>query len=302
MKRNLIFLAGLMALLPATAAIASERVTYDVDASVGAYYDSSVGLSELDENTGTHDSAVKAKVGLAAKVRFTPRFSTRLSYDYGNTSYQRFDEFDLGLHHAAVDFGATTPHATFGLTLDRFDGVLAGDHYVTLSQVSPNVSHLFGSKLFVRAAWTGSRKNYDSLVTRDATNSAWRADSYVLFDGMRRHLAIGLGRGNEDAVADELDFASVRASLAYAFPIETSHLSMALKMRLRYESRDYRNATESIGEQRRDERLRFGLNARVPFSEHVALESDVDYSLHESNLESADVEKLVAGLKLSVSF
>ncbi len=279
-----------------------QRVDFDFDASAGLEHDSNVGLVELDNNSGEADSATLLAAGLNVTLAMSKQTSLRVGYDYSDTSYQQYSDFDLALHHAVAELAYSGRHIDLAVAADRYEGVLDGEDYLTLTQYSPSMSKLIGSRLFVRGAYIAASKEYDLLDTRNAESDAARLDTYWLFDGMNRYLSLGLQKIAEDAVDPELTYDGMQAAIAYGHTVKFPLMRLQLKAQLRYEQRDYANVTQSINARRDDQRLRGSLVASIPFTDYLEVEATVEHTDNESNLDSASIDKMVYGLGLAVRF
>jgi len=279
-----------------------QRVSFGVDARAGVQYDSNVGIVELDDNSGEPDQATALAAAIDATIRPGKPVSLRFGYDYADTAYRRFSEFDLTLHHAVAALKFSNQCLDAAVTVDRYAGILDSDRYLTLTQYSPSVSKLFGSRVFLRAAYTASSKNYDVLGTRSSTGSAVRLDSYLLLDGMNRYLSLAVQQSREDAVDPELDYHGMSVALAYGHRVTMPLLQLRLKAQVRYGQRDYLNNTESIDTNREDSRLRAAVAATIPFTDHIELECTVERTDNGSNLESAVIDKVIYRVGLAMQF
>ena len=279
-----------------------QPMQFGFDASAGFEYDSNVALQDLDASSGEADTATLLDAGLYVQVAAGASGSVRLGYDVSATAYQDFSEYDLTLHHVNLDLSRSGRFFDAAIAVDRFDGVLNGDDYVSFTQVSPSISRLFGDRVFLRGAYIAAEKEYDALSTRNADSAAVRIDTYWLLDGMDRYWSIGLRKSTEDAQDPELDFDAALLAIAYAHSFELPSMTLQFKAQIRYEERDYLNITQSIGSRRKDERFRGGLSAIVPFNKYVQLEADVELTDNQSNQATAELERMKFGVNLAVNF
>lgn len=294
-------LALIAALAFAVAAQADEqKASFDFNFGAGYSQDSNVGIADIDNNSGSSDTARTLEAGISSKLPLTNALQLRLGYDYSDTAYSELSEFDLGLHHGVLEIGLDAAGFNTAITIDRYVAYLDGEEYLGITQVTPNVSKLFSNFLYLRVGYTDSTKEYDVLTNRDADNESLRVDAYWLIDGMDRYIAIGLQSGEENAVDDEFDYDSFMSMLTLGQTL--SAVPVELKAQLKLENRDYRHVTESIQALRRDDRLRASLTATIPLSNHVELQGTIERSDTESNLESANVDKMVYGLNISATF
>lgn len=280
----------------------SRKASFDIDAEAGYHSDSNVGIADIDSNSGTSDNAVKVGLGASADLPLGDRFGVRIGYDYDNTAYENLNEYDLTLHHGVAELSADFAGFEVALAADRFDAQLDGEDYLSMSQVSPSLSRLFGSHLFARVAYIDATKEYELLSNRDASNEALRVDVYWLLDGMNRYIALGMQSGDENAIDDELDFESVQSMLTYGHKLRFGALQVKLKTQLKLENRDYLNVTESLGQTRRDDRLRASFSAAIPLPGNFELKGLVEHASTESNLESARIDKLSYGVSVAAAF
>ena len=295
---------ALFALLSALAtAEAKERAPeFGFEAGAGYQYDSNVSLAEIDQNTGEADSALLLNAGVNASLPIAGKLAFNIGYDYAQTSYRQFSQFDLALHHGNAELALGVAGFDTSVTLDRFDARLDHGKFLDITQVSPAVGRLFGERFYLRGAYVHADKSYAESETRNALNEAIRADAYLLIDGMKRYLSFGYRVDAEDAIDDELDFDGNRAMLAYGHRIELGRVDLGVKATLQYENRDYLHVTESIGERRRDQRLRASLNTTVQLTEYFAITGSADYADNRSNLASAAFDEMVYTLGLNLEF
>ncbi len=304
MKNQYRFLAiaWIAASLPALSGASENGLELGFDASAGYQFDSNVNVAEIDTSTGESDSAILLHAGVNGALPVTSKLAFNLVYDYSQTSYRQFSDFDIALHHAQATLNYGIAGLDTAVSLDRFAARLGRERFLDINQVSPSVAHLFGETVYLRAAFTRADKNYAEAVSRNAINDAVRADAYFLFDGMKHYLSLGYDTNREDALDAELDFKGTRSMLAYGHRIELGSLAVDLKARLQFETRDFANVTETIDERRRDKRLRAGFSALVPLSEYFVLSSEVEYANNRSNLATADFDETLYTISLMLDF
>lgn len=305
LKRNSFSIVVALVILGAAPAATAADTTwrFDFDVAAGAQYDGNVGVVDIDANSGEADSVILLSGG--GKLSYAPArlpFSFSAGYDYSGTSYMRFAEFDLDLHHGVAEMQYSNSYFDAALAYDQYEGVLDGDAYVSISQVSPSIAHLFGSRVYARAAWIASSRDYDLQSERNAENSALRLDTYVLLDNLDRYVSLGIQVSDETAAADEFEYGGYQVSLAYMHTFELELTQLKLKSSLRYEDRDYVFDTPSIGAPRQDQRWRVGVEGEVPFSDHVSLHAILEHTDNSSNLEAAALQKDTAGIELRIKF
>lgn len=290
-----------LVLLCCSGTAAAGSASFDFDATVGLRSDSSVALADIDTLAGESDTATQLDVGATAKIPLGDALRLELGYDFSATDYDTLDAFDLDLHHGraalGLQLGATDAH----LAVDRFDGNLDGDDYVTVTQVSPSLSRLLGQRLYVRLAYTRSDTRYAFLEQRDATGDAIRGDAYWLLNGMSHFVALTLETNAEDARDDAFDYDGVAAALSWGYTLGSRSRSPSLRAGLRYEERDFDRVQED-GMRRVDERVKARLTAELPVTDFLTVSALAERSRNESVLDAADLDRTVYGLEVGVSF
>lgn len=293
-----------LALLAITGHARAEEGQFDFsfDATVGGQYDSNVALVDLDSNAGEPDLSMLLEAGVGIKTKLTDRTSLKLGYDYAGTNYLTYSEFDLALHHGHVSVATRLDKFDAGLSLDRYEGLLSGEDYLSLTQLSPNISRLIGEHWYLRGALLLTDKSYATVEARDATANALRTDIYYLVDGLRHYVALGTQFTGEDAMDAAYDFDGTQAILTYGRQVQWLTTDVDLKAQFRYEQRDYAGPNYAGQSTRRDQRMRLRLSTSFPFSEHVSLDTWLEHSHNQSTLEEANLDRTIIGTEISVSF
>lgn len=290
------------ALVPGLCTAGERKPDFNIGFGAGYQYDSNVALVELDDISGTADTAKRLHAAVDATLPLTRRARLMLGYDIDSTAYAEQDAFDLVLQHATAGMAVTLAGTEFGIAADRYDADLAGEGYLVLSQVTPSVAHLFGSSLYARLAYSNAAKRFDTDDTRDADTQTWRTDLYWLLDGMNRYVSISAQSMDEDALDDALDFGGHAAALAFGQVFENRVVTVKLKTELRYESRNYAALAESEEAPRQDRRLRAGATLSIPIGEHVELGAELARIANTSTLDGAEFDRTMAGLTFDVAF
>jgi hypothetical protein len=270
----------------------------DLNASAGYRYDSNVNIAELDQSSGEADNAVLLEVGVNGRFPLSEKFSLNAGYKFTSTRYAVFSEYDLAMHNLQAELVYRIGRGQAGLAANRFAVQLAGDGFVDVTQLSPNVSRLFANRYYLRAAYTRAEKSYADLATRDAVNDSFRGDAYFLLDGMDRHIAINIQGESEDAVDPSLDYSGVRGGIAFGHRFD----DLQLKTWLQYGQRHYAVAAEGNDAPREDTRVRGGVTASYTLLNHLQLIGELEYANTDSNVPEARLEEIVATLNLAVSF
>ena len=275
---------------------------FDFRSSAGYQYDSNVNVAEIDANTGQGDTALVVDVGVGASLRLNERLSVDLGYAYSGTRYRQFSEFDLSIHHLRGALGYRIAGFDAGLSLDRFATYLDDEVFLNITRVSPSLSRMFGDRLYLRGAFVRAEKSYPELEERNAVNESYRADAYLLLDGMRRYFAFALERDSEDALSDALDYDGIATKLTWGHRLEAGSLPVHVKAHVRFESRDYRTLPDADEGPRRDDRRRFGLGVGLPLAEHFEIAGQAEFTDNASTLEAAVYDEMAYMLSVGAEF
>lgn len=294
---------ALVGTLFGTAVLADDRrFEFDVNAGFTAQYDTNVAIVELDSSAGEADVANVFDAGIGTKARIGRGLQLRLGYDYSGTRYREFADFDLDLHHGHASLSMQKGPTESSVAVDRFEGVLAGQDYLVQTQISPSISRLFGTRWYLRGAYTRADKSFETLEDRNATSDALRADAYLLFDGMDHYVAASVQSQKENARSTDYTFDSVMGQLSWGYHVELPATEIMLKTQLRFEERDYGAVMPASASRRVDDRHRASIAASIPLSEHFSVEASVDHTRNTSELADANLERTVYAMKFSVEF
>lgn len=305
MISSALFLVGALAASIATAA--DDRIDFSGEAATGIEYDSNVSVIDLDKNTGRGDASLLTDLGLGADITITEAFALKLGYDWSQTRYQDFSDFDLSMHQASAALKYDPGMFDAGLALHYVDAQLGGDDFLEMRRFSPSLAKLFGERLYLRGAYVRADKNHRTDAGRSAVSDGLSADAFWFLNGPRRYIALGLLIAGEDASNDDFDYDGQRLKLTYAQRIDGSAFDVDLKFRLQLERRDYRQVLESSflepnPSRRADERQRAALLVDVPVNERLAVKGGVEYARNVSTLASADFDEVSYFARLAAAF
>ncbi|MEZ5894076.1 MAG: hypothetical protein R3C58_13150 [Parvularculaceae bacterium] len=275
---------------------------FTVEVSAGVEYDSNVSVNEVDNNTGADDFAAVIDADVEFETKLSEETQLQFGYSFSQSLHEEFTNFDLQSHFGSAelshDFGGFDMGAAYRLIYTR----LGGDGFMLMQQFSPYFSKFFGKKLFLRADYTYTDKNFENRTDRDAKVHAGGADFYYFFNGVRTYFVLGYRYENEDATDDQFDFSSNNLKARIAQRIPFGSRDAKLKLGYRYESRDYSSITPSISAIRDDTRHRFQAELEIPLTDRLYALAEYEHAAFSSNLPSADYDQDLASLKLGVRF
>ncbi|MEQ9314227.1 MAG: hypothetical protein RLN72_00155 [Henriciella sp.] len=293
---------ALAVLATAAPALGEETTKLTFEASAGVAGDSNVGAPDLDQNTDQGDVALLLRGKIQLDVKPTKQLVLRGGYEASQTSYQDFGAFDLTMHRGFAEAEYDFDVVKAGVMANYVHARLDGDGYLDYTQVSPNVSKLFGDELFLRGAYVRTEKDFKTSDGRDASGDAGRVDVFYFLDGTRQYVTVGGEVGTEDADSDlfDLDHASAKGAFVQRFGM----LGRDAKMRLgaEIEQRDY-DAVDPVIEARREDKIVSATSdLEVPLYGPVSMDLGYEYRDRSSNLDSADYDEHVGSVELKVAF
>lgn len=295
-------LLGLAAGFAGTQATAQETYDLSFEAGAGITGDSNVGVPDLDQNTDQGDIALLLRGKTQLDIKPNDRLVLRGGYEFTQTSYQDFDAFDLQTHRGFAEAEYDFDLFKAGVLSNFVHARLDDEGYLDYTQVSPNVSRLFGDQLFLRAAYVRTEKDFKTSDGRDATGDAGRFDAFIFMNGTRQYISLGGELGEEDADADQFDFTSGTAKARYIQRFDLLGREAKFRLGAEYEQRDYDSITPLIDVRREDRIASADSDLEIALHGPLAMDLGYEYRDRQSNLESADYDEHVGSVELKVSF
>ena len=268
------------------------------EASAGLEYDSNVSVEEVDRSSNESDYAATFEAGIGAKQPLPLNTTLQLTYDFSTSLYKTFSEVNRQTHILGSAFAWKTEVIDSDLSLYYIHSRLDGDRFLELYRVSPALSGFLSRRWFARAAYVYQDKTIAERALRDATTNSGEFDLYFFARGLRQYVNLGYRYKDEDAQAAQLDFRSDSFKLRYVQRIDAWSKLLKLELSWRYEDRDYRSDTPSIGEKRRDDRHRLGVDLEIPLGERSAVQLYFGHGDYASNLQRVDYRQNIAGTRL----
>ena len=293
-------LAAGYALLLSHSAVAETAVSGEV--SLGYEYDSNVSVDELDRNSNVGDGGVLFSADISLDHDLTDETSASASYAYSRIDYQDFDFLSRETHMLGGNLSSKWDKVTAGINYFYIDARLDGNEFLTYHRASPSLSGFVSKRWFLRGAYVFGDKKIARRPGRDAQNHGAELDAYYFWRGLRRYINVGYVYRQEDSEAARFKYKSHQVKVRAVQRFEIFSKLSTLELGLRYEDRDYDEATPSIGEKRADERVRATVEFDLPVTDRVNWGVYGGYSDYLSNLPSADYDQTVVGTRIEFSF
>ena len=286
--------------LSSVSAHAETSVSGEV--SLGYEYDSNVSVDELDRNSSVGDGGVLFAADISVDHDFTDKTSASASYGYSRIDYQDFEFLNRETHMLGGNLSSKWDDVTAGINYFYINARLDGNDFLTYHRVSPSLSGFVSKRWFLRGAYVFGDKTIANRPGRDAQNHGTELDGYYFWRGLRRYINLGYVYRQEDSQAARFKYEAHQVKLRVVQRFEVFSKLSTLELGLRYEDRNYDEATPSIGERRSDERLRTTIEFDVPLTDRINWRVYAGYSDYVSNLPSADYDQSILGTLIELTF
>ncbi|MCJ7420520.1 hypothetical protein [Sphingomicrobium astaxanthinifaciens] len=293
------FLACATLLAPASA-LAQDDFSLKLEA--GAVYDSQLVVDEIDLEQADGDVAFRLGADLEYQPVDTDAFELEFGYDFGQSIYLDFDEFNLQSHVADVNASTRIAGARLGARYAFSHYRLGGDALFDMQSIAPSISGFVADGVFARAFYTYNDKDFSVLDGRDATGNQLGASVFKFFNNNAGFVSVSGRWEEEDAVDPAFDYDGFVVGADLKLPIAGGRDGPHVQFGIDYRDRDYKAITPSIGEIRTEDRFRGEVELSVPVGAGLSAEIGYRYTNRSSNLPSADYteNRLSAGMVLEL--
>lgn len=296
MKNSILKASLFSATAFASTGAAAQDVSLELEA--GAFYDSQLVVDEIDLEQTNGDFGFRLGADLEVEAIDTDAFELEFGYDFGQTIYTDFDEFNLQSHTADVSAATRVAGARLGVRYAFSHYRLDGDALFNMHSVTPSVSGFIADGVFARGYYRYADKDFDTRNERDATGHQVGASVFKFFDDNAGFVSLSGRWETEDAVDPALDYDGFALGADVRLPIAGGRDGPHVQLGVDYRNRDYEAITPSINEIRTEDRFRGEAELTVPISEQFRIETGYRYTNRNSNLPSADYNehRLSAGV------
>ena len=270
--------------------------------SVGYEYDSNVSVDELDKSSSVGDGGALFSADISLDHDFTDNTSASASYGYSRIDYQDFEFLNRETHMLGGNVSSKWEKVTAGINYFYINARLDGNDFLTYHRASPSLSGFVSKRWFLRGAYVFGDKTIARRPGRDAQNHGTELDAYYFWRGLRRYINLGYVYRQEDSQAARFKYKAHQIKLRAVQRFEVFSKLSTLELGLRYEDRNYDEATPSIGERRNDERVRATVEFDLPLTDRINWRVYGGYSDYLSNLPSADYDQSLIGTTVELSF
>lgn len=267
--------------------------------SAGVEYDSNVSVIDIDASTAEDDFVAVFDFDLSYDAELTEGSTFTFGYSFGQDVQFEFSDFDTQIHRGFTGLTQEIGPVETGLSYNLIYARLGGDGFLQMHRVSPHVAgYAFNRNVYWRASYIYTDKTFIDRDERNSRAQAGGGDAFFFLDGLNTYIISGYRYENENAAAPEFDFAGHNVKLKFVQRFSLISRKAKFKAGWRYEDRDYRNVTPSLGVSRDDERHKFELSLEAPINDVLFMEVEYNYDQFNSNLPTADFDQNVATIRL----
>lgn len=301
-KFTLLHLSVLLLPLGLVAHDIAQADNVDFHLSVHNEYDSSVGLSELDDFTRESDFAWILKSGLKGRWRDGETFSFSSHYEYSNHNYSNQNAYDQSLHHISLNPQLKFGNLKVGLRHDSVFVELAGEGFMDYKLNSLAAEGPLAPTLYLRVAYSLADKTLDNYPERSAETDAWSGDLFWFSDSGKHALAFSTKVSEEDARAQQYDYTGKQWKLGYTHKFRIASFASKFKLAHTLSSRRYHFTNEENPERRADDKRSNEISIESKVNKKLTLMASLEWVDNHSNLASVNYEEEIStiGLRLEI--
>jgi len=293
-------LCGLILSCATVPAEAADGRPFTATVAVGTQYDSNVSIEEADINLRRGDPGIL----FSATASYTPVAETqgtiRLGYSYDAIFNQDLHEFDLEIHTLTASGSYKFGKVQVGLDY-RYNNVQLGRApYLVMHSASPSVSAFVTPRLFIRAAYTGTDRQFTTFDKLDGTSQTLAIDAYRFTGRRRGYLAVGLRRDVEDTTAREFRFDGWQVSARAQVPVKLGRTRLKARLAYTFGERHYSDVTPSIGIRREERRSTWTGGVDLGITGNLTLKPQLRLTDRDSNVRVYDYRETVVSTVLSL--
>ena len=274
--------------MPGTAA-AQDRLSGEF--GVSGLYDSHLSNDDVDASLEKGDFGARLDAEIKFQLVDKKQFELSAEYDFGQTLYFKYDEFNLQTHRFGADASTRIGGLRLGLGYDYMHVRLGGDALFNRQTVTPTLAGYVADRTFLRAYYTYLDKNFETQNGRDASGHEVGASLFRFFDDNAGFVSVRGSYETENAADPAYDFGGFLVGASSRIPLGDKKGGPKLRLGVNYRERNYDSITPSINEIRHETRWRGEASVEVPIKGGLRAEAEYRYTDRNSNFPASDYQE-----------
>jgi len=275
---------------------------WSVSLNAGFEYDSNVTISETDNTSSIDDFAGVFDASLGYKLLKTDLSEVEVAYDFYQSLYDDLPDFDIQAHVFSLSGSHEINDFDFGLNYSYNYTFLGADRFYDSHSVIPTLGFMPTSAWYVSLAYNFQNKNFFNDQERDSNLHAFSYDNYVFFNDNNSFVTMGYRIEHEDTAGSQFQYLGHYYTAGLNTKFAAHFLKPEAEIYYKYYLKDYDGVTDSILEEREDERQSVYLGLTLHFNEITHAKIAYEYVDAISNLSPSDFEEHIVMFTLGADF
>jgi tetratricopeptide (TPR) repeat protein len=278
------------------------RKPWAVSMSTGIEFDDNVTVSAADLSSGEGDHAYIFEFSGAYRLLETQKINLEASYDFYQSIYDTFSEFDLQSH--IFSLGGTYKFQDFDTDVfaSYNRNTLGGEDFLEVFTIAPQVGFFPAERWFTVIRYSYEDSRFFNDPARDGKNHGVGTDNFVFFMQGKSHFLLSYRFEDKTTLGDEFTYAGHFATIGLKTPLPFWNRRGTFNLAYKYFYKDYENITPSIGEVRQDYRHTIQVRVTQSLNSWLQLNLNYDFIDSVSNLKSVDFTENIASFAFNVFF
>lgn len=268
---------------------------------LGFEYDDNLTVEEQDLATDQSDFATVLELEGGYRFVVPKSYEAEISYSLYQSFYDDYSQFDLQTHTLGFAGSRDFDGWEAGVAYNYSYMFLGREGFLQSHRITPNAGFFLPHGLYATVNYTMDNKDFRKTADngRDAVNQAVGGDLFAFFLENRGYVQLGYRLEGESAAADEFDYWGHTVVAAVQVP---AWFETKARLSVKYQDREYRHITPSIGAERDDTKQTVGFMVSRKFLERYEAKAEYQYIDSDSNLESSEYTENVLFVGVSAVF
>lgn len=278
---------------------AKEKKPWAASFSAGMEWNDNITRTELDTVANVSDTSQIYDAGVEYNILKLEKLSLDAGYNFYQSLFDDATEFDYQSH--AMSFGGSYNFGPFegSLNYSYSYSFLDKKSFMSIHSISPGIAFSLHPLHYSTVNYRLETKTFFSDPARDGPAHSIGLLNFIFFMEGKAFWTVGYRFYDDNTAAPQFDYGAHIANTAFKL---TGPWESELKFSYEINTRNYKNITESIGEERRDDKQTFQFAFSKSFFEHYQFNMNIRHIDANSNLESVDFSENAASFNLAARF